>query len=775
MAVQSALEFRELLAKSSLLGEDILEKFYAEHSPASPGEAAKLLIEKGLLTRFQATMLLAGRYRGLVLGPYKLLEQIGQGGMGVVYLAEHIKLHRQVALKILPQKSTKDKLALERFYREARAVAALDHPNIVRAYDVGEVDGVHYLAMEYVPGVNLQTHLDKKGPMPWRAAVGFIIQACRGLQHAFERNMIHRDIKPGNLLVDRQGTLKILDLGLARCFRNEHDNVTARFAQNEELTGSLDYMAPEVARGEQAIDIRSDIYSLGLTLYALVTGKPPYDGSPAQKLLFHQMKELPLLHEVQPDVPPELSAVLARMIAKSPGDRYPTPADVLHDLEPWIESAPSAPLSTPRLRPGQGPNLLSEPRNGDTVPRLTSPTETLPQAIVEEESLPASKGQRSNSTLPVKPAARLTQAPTTGPIRVGNATAKTTAFSSRNGTVKPAPPSSPTTRIKPASPTQTVNKVLAASSAIEEQEETAEGENHGDSFRRKGKKRKLKSSKSAQKFNMLLGLVIGLGAAVILVPLIILGFVFDFASDMARPNPALAAHGNAKPAEPKRPPTSGYTDTQRASQQQPPGSPPTIPQPPANIGGLPGGTIGSGTPSGNAGFAWNNQPTSGHAGSWVPGQEPVAGMTAPEIDGEDLEGACFRLSDYRGQVVLLDFWGFWCPHCRNMIPHERQLVERMRGRPFALIGVNSDRDPAKLQSDLIVNQVNWRSFKNTRSDGGESISKIWGVRGWPTLFLIDHNGVIREKWVGAPDNAILDARIEALVREAERVLRSKPS
>jgi thiol-disulfide isomerase/thioredoxin len=142
-------------------------------------------------------------------------------------------------------------------------------------------------------------------------------------------------------------------------------------------------------------------------------------------------------------------------------------------------------------------------------------------------------------------------------------------------------------------------------------------------------------------------------------------------------------------------------------------------------------------------------------------------MPAPDIDGEDLDGACFRLSDYRGSVVLLDFWGFWCPHCRNMIPQERALVNRMRGRPFALIGVNSDRDPVKLRAELAAHQVNWRSFKNVRSDGGDSISKAWGVTGWPTLYLIDHNGVIRERWIGAPHPQVLETKIEELVREAE--------
>jgi serine/threonine protein kinase/thiol-disulfide isomerase/thioredoxin len=750
MAVQSILEFRELVAKSGLLDETLLEQFFDQSQPPSPGAAAKALIEKGLLTRFQATMLLAGKYRGLVLGPYKLLKQIGQGGMGVVYLAEHVKLHRRVALKILPQKDTQDRLALERFYREARAVAALDHPNIVRAYDVGEHEGVHYLAMEYVPGVNLQTHLDKKGPLPWRAAVAFIGQACLGLAHAHQRGLIHRDIKPGNLLVDRQGTLKILDLGLARCFRNENDNLTAKFAQNEELTGSLDYMAPEVARGEQAIDIRSDIYSLGLTLYALVTGKPPYEGTPAQKLLFHQMRELPPLHEVQPEVPPGLSAVVARMIAKSPEARYPTPSEVLADLAPWLPQGASPALSAVRLQGGgtQAMTATVPVRSGDTEVHLPSPTAVLPQAIVEDAPLPAqtTRSGRGHSRSTAPNTSRVAPAATTRQIASGKP--QTTAVRPQN----PSPP-----KAKPAAATPTPAKA-APVAQFRTAHEQADTDEEDDLPRRKGKtpRRRFKAKKAPLNKGVLVGLVLGLGSVVLVVPLVVVGVVYALSSGSQTPNVAYAASGPRPPSPSDFPtPVSGYTDTQKTTPEGPPGAYPpgsglATPPWPGRDPGAPGGPApGPSHPSSSG------------------GQPPAVGMPAPDIDGEDLDGACFRLSDYRGSVVLLDFWGFWCPHCRNMIPQERALVTRMRGRPFALIGVNSDRDPAKLRADLAAHQVNWRSFKNVRSDGGESISKAWAVTGWPTLYLIDHNGVIRERWIGAPHPQVLETKIEELVREAE--------
>jgi hypothetical protein len=204
----------------------------------------------------------------------------------------------------------------------------------VKAHDVDEFEGVHYFVMEYVQGSSLQQQLDQKGPLPWKMVVNYITQACYGLQHAHKKGLVHRDIKPGNLLVDQRGTLKILDLGLARCFSNEQDNVTGEIGGT--VMGSVDYIAPEQAQGSDALDIRTDLYSLGCTFFTLVTGKPPFEGSIALRLAQHQAKAPPLLHERCPEVPPEVSAIVARMMAKKPEDRFDTPADVVTALSPWL-------------------------------------------------------------------------------------------------------------------------------------------------------------------------------------------------------------------------------------------------------------------------------------------------------------------------------------------------------------------------------------------------------------------------------------------------------
>jgi serine/threonine protein kinase len=599
MLVQSALDFRAVVAKSGLLEDATLDGLIAAGDTGTSAEAAERLVKKGLLTPFQARMLLSGRHRGLVLGPYRVLEQLGRGGMGIVFLAEHQKLHRRVALKILPQKSVKDTLALERFYREARAVAALDHPNIVKAYDVGEEGGIHFLSMEYVQGVNLQFQLDNKGPLPWKTATAFIGQACRGLQHAHERGLVHRDIKPGNLLVDRTGTVKILDLGLARCFRSEQDNVTAKFAPNDELTGSIDYMAPEVARGEQAIDIRSDIYSLGLTLRALVLGQSPYDGTPAQKLLSHQVKDLAPLHECQPAVPIELSGVVGVMTAKLPEDRYPTPAAVLEALGPWLPEQ-GAPPSTIRLS-GSKTVVQAPALRTDQIKR-TKP-EALPQALPDEDEPSAAKTS-------AKP-------PASG---VGRAT--------KAATVRTA-------------------------EAVDEQEPS-----------RPKKKKRFKAKHAAERKQHLIVWLVAGGAALVLIPLLIVGAVYAISSFSSSREPVSLAAANAAPntALPGGMRESGSGLEERNSAGR--GTPKNPPQKPSTPSAPPsaGPNVGSDPPTNVAGTGSNPpeslSPTEPSA-SPGPGEEPVVGKPAPEIDGEDLDAQCFLLSDYRGSVVLLDFWGFW--------------------------------------------------------------------------------------------------------------------
>ena len=315
--------------------------------PDGADAVADALVADGLLTKFHAKHLLAGRARGFVLGPYRVLDQIGAGGMGVVFLAEHATLKRKVAIKVLPQQRAKDAELLERFYREARIVATLDHPNVVRAYDASAAGNAHFLVMEYVPGENLEAVVRKRGPLPPGEAASLIVQAAHGLQHAHDKGLVHRDIKPGNLLLAPDGQVKVLDLGLARFFAADapDDNLTRNLGDGAVL-GTADYIAPEQALDSHDVDGRADMYSLGATFYFLLAGKAPFAASTTtQKLLAHQIKEPPSLTTMKRD----LAAVVRMMMAKKPEDRYQTMAELIAALEPFADRfVPAAP--TQRLR-----------------------------------------------------------------------------------------------------------------------------------------------------------------------------------------------------------------------------------------------------------------------------------------------------------------------------------------------------------------------------------------------------------------------------------------
>jgi serine/threonine protein kinase len=342
-APASVSDFLSLVKKSGLIDEKRFQSEFpsADDLPGDPTECANALIKSGLLTPFQARQILAGKFRGLVLGVYKVLRPIGQGGMGIVCLGEHRTLHRRVALKILPAKQASDQLSFERFMREARATAALDHPNIVRLHDVCQDAGSHFLVMELVEGKNLHLLLSETGPLHFATAVAYVAQAAAGLQHAHGKGFVHRDIKPANLMINKDGLVKILDMGLARSFHNERDNLTGTIGEGEGALGTLDFVSPEQALG-QPVDERADIYSLGATLYYLIAGHPPFRGTRAQILLQHQMSAPPRLSKVlKVPVPEALNDVIAKMMEKKKSERYQTAADVIDALSPWLPASPS--------------------------------------------------------------------------------------------------------------------------------------------------------------------------------------------------------------------------------------------------------------------------------------------------------------------------------------------------------------------------------------------------------------------------------------------------
>jgi serine/threonine protein kinase len=316
--------------------------------PATPAEMLEQLIAAGLITRFHADKLAAGKYKGFQLGSYLILDQIGTGGMGQVYLAEHARMRRLVALKVLPLFSSDDHVARERFFREARAAGTLDHPNIVRVFDLCQEGKLLYLVMEYVEGASLQMIVGRFGPMPVEIACHYARQIAFGLQHAHEIGFVHRDIKPANLLIDRLGVAKILDLGLVR---SEADREAALTKQlDNRILGTADYVAPEQAINSSDVDIRADIYSLGATLYFLLTGRTLFpEGRTAQKLVWQQIKEPVPVERLRPEVSPELSRLVNRMLRKKPAERFQTPAEVFEALEPFVpdEVPPPDPMWIP--------------------------------------------------------------------------------------------------------------------------------------------------------------------------------------------------------------------------------------------------------------------------------------------------------------------------------------------------------------------------------------------------------------------------------------------
>ncbi|HZT81193.1 MAG TPA: serine/threonine-protein kinase, partial [Gemmataceae bacterium] len=294
---------------------------------------------------FQINQLFLGRGPELVVGSYVLLERLGEGGMGQVFKARHRLLGRVVALKIIRKEWLARPEVVRRFHREIQAAAQLSHPNIVLAYDADQVGDAHFFAMEYVEGADLSKLVRQRGPLPAAEACDYVRQAALGLQHAHERGMVHRDIKPGNLLLTRSGVVKVLDMGLAR-FRSAavEESSGGALTQDGAVMGTVDYIAPEQAMNSRGVDIRADIYSLGCTLYHLLAGRPPFpDGSSLEKLLKHRLEEPVPVERLRPEVPPGVAAVVRRLMAKRPEDRYPTPAEAAAALA----GAPSAPPGSP--------------------------------------------------------------------------------------------------------------------------------------------------------------------------------------------------------------------------------------------------------------------------------------------------------------------------------------------------------------------------------------------------------------------------------------------
>jgi serine/threonine protein kinase len=358
-APQTVPELCDLIARSELVGRTALDDYLklltnAGVVPETPDEFAALAIRDKVLTPFQSKLLLQGKWKNFFLGgKYKVLEHLGTGGMGSVFLCEHRHMRRRVAVKLLPP-SPGDPTHWQRVQREAQAVAMLDHPNIVRAFDLDREGTLHFLVMEYIDGSSLQYLVDSRGRLPIDRAVNYIAQSALGLQHAHQNGLVHRDVKPSNLMLDWAGTVKLLDLGLAR-FSKTPDNVN-QAGDSKTVLGTADYLAPEQARSSQ-VDGRADVYALGAVAYFVLTGKAPFDGgSVAQKLIRHQTEVPAPVTDLRPDIPAGLATVVARMLAKDPAGRPQSANRVIAELRPWVvDVPPPTPDEMPpsRYDPGQ--------------------------------------------------------------------------------------------------------------------------------------------------------------------------------------------------------------------------------------------------------------------------------------------------------------------------------------------------------------------------------------------------------------------------------------
>ncbi len=333
----------DLLKKSQLIEPAKLDGYLTTHPGPyeSPAALCRRMQADGLITAFHTEQLLRGKYRGFFLGKYKVLDRIGLGGMGQVFLAEHISMRRRVALKVLPPDRAENQFSKERFLREARAAGQLDHPNLVRAFDVDEDGDVVFLVMEFVDGISFHDLVLRHGPLTPARAGYYLWQAAAGLAYMSSCSLIHRDIKPANLIVDRHGVVKILDLGLVRS-EVENDELTR--GEGIKILGTADYLAPEQAIDCSKVDVRADIYSLGATGYFLLTGKPPFGGDKvAHKLIAHQMKPVKPVHELRPEIPRELSDAITKMLAKKPAERFQNPLEVMAALDEWAQNPPPPP------------------------------------------------------------------------------------------------------------------------------------------------------------------------------------------------------------------------------------------------------------------------------------------------------------------------------------------------------------------------------------------------------------------------------------------------
>lgn len=363
-----------------------------ENVQVSDQQLADQLVYNGVISEYQAEQLKSGRTK-FNLGPYVITDWIGQGGMGQVFKGEHVVLGRVSAIKVLPLDKTND-YAISNFQREIKLQARMDHPNLVRAYDAGHDGKVHFLVTEYVPGRDLRRLIRNQGKLTIAEAAGVIMQVARGLHYAHQQGLIHRDIKPGNILVSEDGTAKLLDLGLSGFVDTDLEDPRAG-----KIVGTADYLAPELIRNPKEVSTVTDVYSLGCTLYYSITGKVPFPGGSAKEKARRHLNEHPWHpRQFNPDVTEEFVELIADMMEKDPQKRIQSAEEVASRLEPWATEITHLHSNDLMGAPWQAPAVPGE-SSGNPLPE-SDMHETQPDDYLESsEALTGTTSETSQETL----------------------------------------------------------------------------------------------------------------------------------------------------------------------------------------------------------------------------------------------------------------------------------------------------------------------------------------------------------------------------------------
>jgi serine/threonine protein kinase len=385
-------DFLKTVLRSGLLDREQLQQTLRTvpvDQRDNPDVLATHLVKAGKLTRFQSRKLLQGTALGLVLGPFQVLAPIGKGGMGTVYLSRDMRSGQLVALKILPPKRAREEeRLLARFRREMEMCQRVAHPNIAWTCEVGLCQGVHYIAMEFIPGKSLSRLVAAEGPLPVARAARLLAEVASALDHAHHQGIVHRDLKPSNIMVTPNDHAKLLDLGLA-LVRGESGGDREVVGGQGYIVGTMDYISPEQADDPSKVDARSDLYSLGCTLYYALTGQPPFPGgTSAEKIQRHKTEAPTPVPQLNPNVPPAFIGLLRRLMARKPEQRPPSAAAVREELLAWAGGAATLPMDRPEddgYREAVAKIEDAEPsaeEGGDVLP----PGSTPPPALLTTEA-----------------------------------------------------------------------------------------------------------------------------------------------------------------------------------------------------------------------------------------------------------------------------------------------------------------------------------------------------------------------------------------------------